>query len=158
MTIRFCFTFIILVAAGVLHAADPVDRGPVTVSEKAHQIHSRSFVFDGHNDLPWEVRTNGSRSFDKLDIAQPQPKMHTDIARLRAGNVGAQFWSVYVPADTAYNQTAHQTTIEQNRDCAGDDHALPRDLRHRENSQGYRSSPRRWQDRFTDRCGRWTFD
>lgn len=112
MTIR-SFAFLALLVGNTLLAADPIDRGPVTVTEKAKQVHSRSYIFDGHNDLPWEVRTNGSRSFEKLDIAQPQPKMHTDIARLHTGNVGAQFWSVYVPADTAYNGTAHQTTIEQ---------------------------------------------
>ncbi len=101
------------VMASCACAADPVARGPVTVSEKARQVHARGFVFDGHNDLPWEIRTNGSRSFETIDIAQPQPKLHTDIARLHAGNVGAQFWSVYVPSDTAYNGTAHQMTIEQ---------------------------------------------
>ncbi|MGN6546784.1 MAG: dipeptidase, partial [Aureliella sp.] len=76
-------------------------------------IHQRSFVFDGHNDLPWEIRTHGARSFEKLDIAQPQPKLHTDIARLKQGGVGAQFWSVYVPAETAYDGSAHQMTLEQ---------------------------------------------
>ncbi|MCC6508851.1 MAG: dipeptidase [Pirellulaceae bacterium] len=83
------------------------------VSEQARQIHAASYIFDGHNDLPWEIRTNGSRSFEKVDIAKPQPAMHTDIDRLRVGNVGAQFWSVYVPADSAYDGTAHQKTLEQ---------------------------------------------
>jgi hypothetical protein len=46
------------------------------------------FVFDGHNDLPWEMRTKADSSFDKRDIRKPQPKMHTDIPRLRQGNVG----------------------------------------------------------------------
>lgn len=95
------------------NASQPEDRGLVEVSQQALDIHHRSFVFDGHNDLPWEVRTNGSRSFDVLDIAKPQPKLHTDIARLRKGGVGAQYWSVYVPAATAESGTAHQTTLEQ---------------------------------------------
>ena len=113
MLIRFTFLLFSLTLYSNLLAVDPPARGPVTVSEKAKAIHASGFVFDGHNDLPWEVRTNGSRSFQKLDISQPQPKLHTDIDRLHAGNVGAQFWSVYVPADTAYNGTAHQMTIEQ---------------------------------------------
>lgn len=97
----------------VLRAAEPASRGTVVVTPRALEIHQRGFVFDGHNDLPWEIRTNGSRSFEKLDIARSQPKLHTDIERLKRGNVGAQYWSVYVPADTAYDLTAHQKTLEQ---------------------------------------------
>lgn len=86
---------------------------PVVVSDEARAIHSRSFVFDGHNDLPWEVRERGSRSFDTIDISKPQPQLHTDIERLQQGGVGAQFWSVYVPARTAASGLAHQMTLEQ---------------------------------------------
>lgn len=86
---------------------------PVVVSDEARVIHGRSYVFDGHNDLPWEIRERGSRSFDKLDISQSQPQIHTDIPRLRAGGVGAQFWSVYVPAHTVASGLAHQMTLEQ---------------------------------------------
>ncbi len=93
--------------------AAPADRPLVIVSPAARAIHSRSYVFDGHNDLPWVVRKEASRSFDALDISQPQPKIHTDIPRLKAGGVGAQFWSVYVPADTIAAGVAHQTTMEQ---------------------------------------------
>lgn len=94
-------------------ASAPVDRPSVTVSEEAKAIHARGFVFDGHNDLPWVVRTEASRSFDSLDISKPQPKIHTDIPRLKLGGVGAQYWSVFVPSDTVKTGAAHQTTIEQ---------------------------------------------
>jgi membrane dipeptidase len=86
---------------------------PVVLTDAGRQAHAATFVFDGHNDLPWEMRTKADSSFDKRDIRQAQPKMHTDIPRLRAGNVGAQFWSVYVPAETAKNGTALQQTLEQ---------------------------------------------
>jgi membrane dipeptidase len=56
-------------------------------------------LIDGHNDLPWEMRTRAGASFDSLDIARPQPGLMTDIARLRQGGVGAQFWSTYSPGD-----------------------------------------------------------
>jgi membrane dipeptidase len=92
---------------------EPVDRAHVTVSQEALDIHQRGFVFDGHNDLPWEIRTKGSRSLEAIDISQPQPELHTDIARLRAGGVGAQFWSVYVPSRTGPVGQAHQMTLEQ---------------------------------------------
>jgi membrane dipeptidase len=53
-------------------------------------------VVDGHNDLPWAMRQVGY-DFTATDIATSQPSLHTDLPRLRAGGVGAQFWSVYVP-------------------------------------------------------------
>ncbi len=83
------------------------------ISNRAADIHARSYVFDGHNDLPWEMRTKTTRLFDEVDIAQSQPSLHTDIARLREGNVGAQFWSVYVPVETIAAGNAFQTTKEQ---------------------------------------------
>jgi membrane dipeptidase len=88
-------------------------RPPVVLTEQGRRVHAESFVFDGHNDLPWEMRAKADSSFDKRDIRQPQPSMHTDIPRLRAGGVGAQFWSVYVPAETAKKGTALSDTLEQ---------------------------------------------
>jgi membrane dipeptidase len=85
----------------------------VIVSARALEIHHRSFVFDGHNDLPWQIREKASRSFDALDISQSQPSLHTDIARLKQGGVGAQFWSVYVPSNTVESGQSHQMTLEQ---------------------------------------------
>ncbi len=83
------------------------------VSRRAGEIHAQGYVFDGHNDLPWELRAKAPKLFDDIDIAQPQPSLHTDIPRLRAGNVGAQFWSVFVPVDTIAAGNAFQTTKEQ---------------------------------------------
>ncbi|MFO0014907.1 MAG: dipeptidase [Planctomycetota bacterium] len=98
-------------------AQDPSDSSTdrFAVSEEALRIHRRGYVFDGHNDLPWEIRTKTSRQFDEIDLRSPQTKFHTDIDRLRSGNVGAQFWSVYVPVETIEKGTAFQTTIEQIR-------------------------------------------
>jgi membrane dipeptidase len=69
-------------------------------------------VFDGHNDYPWEVRQKAQFDLDKLDISGAQPATMTDIPRLRAGGVGGQFWSVYVPAALA-GQAAVTATMEQ---------------------------------------------
>jgi membrane dipeptidase len=88
-------------------------RPPVTLTDEGRRVHAGTFVFDGHNDLPWELRTKAGSSFDKRDIRQPQPAMHTDIPRLKAGNVGAQYWSVYVPAETAKKGEALRQTMEQ---------------------------------------------
>jgi membrane dipeptidase len=54
-------------------------------------------VIDGHNDLPMQLRAYRGYAVDGL--AEGAPEFHTDIPRLRAGGVGAQFWSVYVPSD-----------------------------------------------------------
>ncbi len=88
-------------------------RKEVKVTERALKIHQRGYVFDGHNDLPWEIRSNASSSFQRKDISKPQPDMHTDIPRLKKGGVGAQFWSVYVPASTRREGEALVQTIEQ---------------------------------------------
>jgi membrane dipeptidase len=68
-------------------------------------------VVDGHNDLPWAMRKVGY-DFTVVDIAQPQPQLHTDLPRLRAGGVGAQFWSVFVPCSLV-GENAVTATLEQ---------------------------------------------
>ncbi|MBX7167854.1 MAG: dipeptidase [Pirellulales bacterium] len=93
--------------------AQPATTAPVVMTDEGRAVHAAGFVFDGHNDLLWMIRTEGGSSFDKLDIAVHQQKLNTDIPRLRAGNVGAQFWSVYVPAETARQGTALLQTLEQ---------------------------------------------
>lgn len=92
---------------------NPANRPEVVVTEEAERIHKASYVWDGHNDLPWESRQRASLSFEKLDISKPQPEIHTDIERLRKGNVGAQFWSVYVPVSTIRRGESLLTTLEQ---------------------------------------------
>src|SRR5207302_8829732 len=84
----------------------------VVLTDEALAIHRDALLIDGHNDLPWELRTADGPSFRNIDLSKPQPKFHTDIARLRQGNVGAQFWSAYVPASTGRKGTAVRTTLE----------------------------------------------
>src|SRR5690348_16362789 len=57
-------------------------------------------LIDGHNDLPWEIRRAKDHPFDvaAYDLRQPTPK-HTDLARLETGQVGAQFWSIYIDGE-----------------------------------------------------------
>jgi len=104
---------VVLGVSAAAAAAQEKSRPPVVLTEAARAVHAQSFVFDGHNDLPWELRTKASSSFDKRDIRTAQPAMHTDIPRLKQGGVGAQFWSVYVPAETAKKGTALSDTLEQ---------------------------------------------
>jgi membrane dipeptidase len=89
------------------------ERGAVVLTPEAERIHKSCILIDGHNDMPWEIRKQGSRTFEKLDISKPQATLQTDIPRLRQGGMGAQFWSVWVPATTAYDGTALVSTLEQ---------------------------------------------
>ena len=55
-------------------------------------------LIDGHNDIPDAIRERGG--LDSVDFAVNQPKLMTDIPRLRSGAVGGQFWAAYVPVTT----------------------------------------------------------
>jgi membrane dipeptidase len=69
---------------------------------RAHAVLERTPIFDGHNDLPWEIRAfeDAPMDVDAYDLTGDVPG-HTNLGRLRAGRVGAQFWSVYVPGEYA---------------------------------------------------------
>ncbi len=69
-------------------------------------------VLDGHNDLPWALRKAGESPASPVDIAMRVPFTHTDLPRLAEGGVGAQFWSVYVPAELQGDE-AVAATLEQ---------------------------------------------
>jgi membrane dipeptidase len=86
--------------------------GDAALLERARAIHKRTPLIDGHNDYPWALREKSQRDLEKLDISKPQPSIMTDIPRLKAGGVGGQFWSVYVPAELT-GQTAVTATLEQ---------------------------------------------
>lgn len=78
-------------------------------------------VFDGHNDTPGQLRSRFNNQINDFDFTDTLPTadpatgegaMHTDLVRLKAGKVGAQFWSVYVPHN-ANEAAAVQQAIEQ---------------------------------------------
>jgi membrane dipeptidase len=66
---------------------------------------------DGHNDLPWEIRNSAAMDVAAYDL-RSRTSGHTDIERLRAGGVGAQFWSVYVPFE-AVQEGAARVQLEE---------------------------------------------
>ncbi len=72
-------------------------------------------LIDGHNDLPWALRQQHGNDVFAVDLTQnldASTQLHTDIPRLRAGGVGGQFWSVYVPASLTPVEAA-KATFEQ---------------------------------------------
>ncbi|KOU45418.1 membrane dipeptidase [Streptomyces sp. WM4235] len=80
---------------------------------EARELLAEHPVVDGHNDLPWALREQVRYDLDRRDIAADQSgHLHTDLPRLRAGGVGAQFWSVYVRSDYAGDE-AVSATLEQ---------------------------------------------
>jgi membrane dipeptidase len=89
------------------------------LNQQARDLLRRFPLIDGHNDLPWALRERAAGDVSKVrltppgdpgempgdpaevNLAAPVAGLHTDLPRLAAGGVGAQFWSVYVPASVA---------------------------------------------------------
>jgi membrane dipeptidase len=103
-----------LLLAGTANAAPT----PAQVAQAALKA---TPVWDGHNDVPEQLRERYQdviADFDFADTtgtadpAKRKGPMHTDLARLAKGRVGAQFWSVYVDAGLT-EQQAVQATVEQ---------------------------------------------
>lgn len=84
--------------------------------QRIDRVLARTPLIDGHNDLPWAIRGDHGGDLAALDLDSDtralQPPLHTDIPRLRQGRVGAQFWSVYVPASLK-GLAATEVTFEQ---------------------------------------------
>lgn len=88
---------VLLVALGATPAAAQQDPHLAT----ARRVLRAVPLVDGHNDLPWYIRRDVPETpmdVDAYDLRKPTPG-NTDIARLRRGMVGGQFWSVYIPGD-----------------------------------------------------------
>jgi membrane dipeptidase len=69
-------------------------------------------LIDGHNDLLWEARKQTGYDFDRLDLEAGTTTTHTDLPRMRAGGMGGQFWSVWVPSTPPAHAAVAQT-LEQ---------------------------------------------
>jgi membrane dipeptidase len=110
MTLRPVSALLIVAAASV--AALSAQSTP-SLADRAAALHKAVPLIDGHNDYPWALREKSpGRDLNVLDIRRPQPSLMTDIARLHAGGVGGQFWSVYVPA-SMQGKEAVRATLEQ---------------------------------------------
>ncbi len=100
--------------------ASPVLAAPSN-AQRIERVLDQTPLIDGHNDLPWEIRARFGSDLTKIDLSQStlalpapagSPPLMTDILRQRAGHVGGQFWSVFIPADTV-GPAAVQMTVEQ---------------------------------------------
>src|SRR4051795_1980249 len=101
-----------LIAMTATAPAQPMD---ARVRARIDRILKATPLIDGHNDIAEQLAENYHRSIAGLasgtDQRQPHPLM-TDIARLRQGRVGGQFWSVYIDG-TITGDAAIRETIEQ---------------------------------------------
>lgn len=70
-------------------------------------------LIDGHNDLAWAMRQQYACDLDLVDLTCRVPGLHTDLQRLAAGEVGGQFWSVYVSPELYSGPAAVMATLEQ---------------------------------------------
>ena len=90
------------------------------IAARVDRVLARTPLIDGHNDVPWTLRQHVGVHPERLDFGSDTsairspggPGMMTDIPRLRAGKVGGQFWSVYIPSSID-GPAAVQTTLEQ---------------------------------------------
>ena len=103
-------------ALAALACAPLAAQSPEEIAEAALEA---APVWDGHNDVPIQLRSRAGNEIEDFDFehtghtqTDTRSAMHTDLARLRAGKVGAQWWSVYVPASLDEPE-AVQMTLEQ---------------------------------------------
>ncbi len=108
-------TILLSTVAAVLMAGPVLAQAADPGEARARRILERTPLIDGHNDLPWALRQSHGNDPHAVDLAtnlDASTALHTDIPRLRAGGVGAQFWSVYVPASMSPPDAA-VATFEQ---------------------------------------------
>ena len=106
---------LLVAASGVVAAAD------ADFAARVDRVLAKTPLIDAHNDLPWELRDRSKGALASIDLRSDTAKLPvpeggaplmTDIPRLRAGRVGGQFWSVWVPMELKGND-AVQATLEQ---------------------------------------------
>ena len=113
---KTALAIVLLVATSASFAASGDD-----YAARVHRVLEKTPLIDGHNDLPWEIRDRFG-SVDKLDLSKDTLKLPlkekddtplmTDIPRLRAGQVGGQFWSVWI-SPSVTGAAAIKMTLEQ---------------------------------------------
>ena len=80
---------------------------------RAERILEQSPVIDGHNDLPSEILDQFAGDPFAAHLDTGQPELQTDLPRLKAGHVGAQFWSAYVENDSIATGAAMRVAMRE---------------------------------------------
>lgn len=106
---------VLIVALAVAGAGWAAETSDAELEAVVREVLRSVPLIDGHNDAPWAIRSrtaNHLADFDFDETASLDRPMHTDLRRLRAGGVGGQFWSVWVPVDLPEAE-AVVTVLEQ---------------------------------------------
>ena len=113
---------LVLAACALLAGnAGPLAAQDGAIAQRLDKVLAATPLIDGHNDLPWELHERYQGRLSKVDLKADlsdlgvpagRPPLMSDIPRLRAGHVGGQFWSVWVPSNISGPQ-AVEATIEQ---------------------------------------------
>jgi len=110
-----------LIASAVAARAWAADAAGPDYRARVLRVLEQTPLIDGHNDLAWEIRDRYKSRLAGIDLKTDTSKLPappdmaplmTDIVRLRAGHVGGQFWSVWVPVDVK-GPEAVEMTLEQ---------------------------------------------
>ena len=107
--------WITLLSCASLLSFSALSLGQDQISDEALQ-HAKKLLqetplVDGHNDLPWLIREETGGDVAGFHLER-RNDFDTDIPRLREGLVGAQFWSVWIPGETAA-EDARRIQLEQ---------------------------------------------
>lgn len=97
---------------GLGNAAPTADAELATedIYQRTLRVLSQNPIFDGHNDLPWCIRSNFGNELP--DLSSHLAQCDTDLPRMRQGMVGAQFWAAYYGCSSQYKDSV-QVFLEQ---------------------------------------------
>ena len=115
---------LVLSAVAVMALAGQPDPAELKIRARVENVLRATPLIDGHNDLPWEIHARFGGDPTKIDLrtdtahtpppaSDPDaPGLMTDIPRLKAGRLGGQFWSVWIPTEVQ-GPAAVQLTLEE---------------------------------------------
>ncbi len=105
MTIRRVFPLFVLSVFSSTLLAQTASTVPAGVSAKALRLHNSALVVDTHADTPQRFLDGG---FD-IGSTDPNDKGHISLDKARAGNLGAEFFSIWVEPMTNRGHFAQDT-------------------------------------------------
>ncbi|MDR3495488.1 MAG: dipeptidase [Ancalomicrobiaceae bacterium] len=76
----------------------------------ARDLIARVPLLDAHNDMPWEIRAHHGSDVAAARLTEDRPGRDTDLAKLQAGGVAAQFWAAFIPTNVPHPL---RTALEQ---------------------------------------------
>ncbi|GFN94212.1 dipeptidase [Plakobranchus ocellatus] len=98
-----CLALSLALGLGLRSRSEDLSKLPLNERMKrASDVLSRVPLIDGHNDLPHQFRKLVENKVWSVDLKAGWPDVHTDIPRIRQGQLGAQFWVSYISCDSQY--------------------------------------------------------